>query len=186
MRCPKCNAECSNDAVYCTNCGEPLQTEQPQYSQNYNPNEQYQQPYNSEYTMNGSQLYNSEYVANGGEYFEPSMVKKSKAIAILMYFIPILILIPFVEKEHKTPYCIKHANNVVVLFIFNIGIYIVRTILATLLSDLLNAPWLATIVSLLTLAASILLVVLGIIGIVYAAKGKTKDLPILGKIRIFK
>lgn len=173
MRCPKCNAECSNDAVYCTNCGEPLQTEQPQYSQNYNP-------------MNGGQPYSSEYVANGGEYFEPSMVKKSKAIAILMYFIPILILIPFIEKEHKTPYCVKHANNVIVLFIFNIGIYIVRTILATLLSDLLNAPWLATIVSLLTLAASILLVVLGIIGIVYAAKGKTKDLPILGKIRIFK
>ncbi len=104
---------------------------------------------------------------------DPKDVQDNKVMAILAYF-GILFLIPlFAAKE--SPFARFHTNQGCILFIVGVAIYILTTVLTFV------SPFLA-----LLGLINLVIFVFAIIGIINAAKGEMKELPIIGKYRIIK
>ena len=123
-------------------------------------------------------------------------IKDNKAMAILSYFGPLVLLPFFTAGESK--FAMFHAKQGMTLFI----IWIVYYFLSGLLS-LIKVPgpcggpllfndmghfcnvtpwWIAFPLKLIAL----LLVIIAIIGVINVCQGKAKELPFVGKIKIFK
>jgi len=99
---------------------------------------------------------------------DPADVSANKVMAILAYF-GILVLIPiFAAKGSK--FARFHANQGLILLICSVVFYIIGRFI----------PGISAIIWLLNIAVAIL----AIIGIVHAAKGEVKELPLVGKIHI--
>lgn len=107
--------------------------------------------------------------------------EQNKAMAILSY-LGILVLIPiFAAKDSK--FARFHANQGLVLCIASIIYGVAYSVLTAII---LAISWrLYFLVSILGFL-SIGFVVLCVIGIINAANGQEKELPIIGKIRILK
>ena len=100
---------------------------------------------------------------------DPEDVEKNKVMAILAY-IGILVLIPiFAAKDSK--FAKFHANQGLVLFLL--------AIVVSALAKLNVIGWLFGIVD-------VVVVILAVVGIVYAAQGKAKELPVIGNWKILK
>ncbi|MDR0743419.1 MAG: zinc ribbon domain-containing protein, partial [Tannerella sp.] len=112
---------------------------------------------------------------------DPKDVQDNKIMAILAY-LGILVLVPiFAAKE--SPFARFHANQGPVLLIASIAYSIVVWIITGVLAVIsLRLALIGTLLSLV----SFVFVVLAIIGIVNAAKGEAKELPIIGKFSILK
>ena len=111
--------------------------------------------------------------------FDPQDITNNKVMAILAY-LGILVLIPiFAAKESK--FARFHANQGLILFIIGIALYLVQTILYSIFT--LRLWWL---ISLVTGVVGLIIFVLAIIGIVNAAQGKAKELPVVGGFKILK
>ncbi|MCQ2118468.1 MAG: histidinol dehydrogenase [Bacteroidales bacterium] len=96
-------------------------------------------------------------------------VKNNKVFAILAY-LGILVLIPlFVAKDSK--FARFHTNQGLVLFLLGIGVSVVSYIPVI--------RWFAGLLGLVLFAFMI-------IGIIYAAQGKAKELPVVGNWKILK
>lgn len=113
----------------------------------------------------------------------PEDVQNNKVFAILAY-IGILVLVPiFAAKESK--FARFHANQGLGLFIceaaWGIISYIISYLLAVSFSWAMLGLW-----SVISWLVCIGFLVFAIIGIVYAAQGNTKPLPIFGKFKILK
>lgn len=101
-------------------------------------------------------------------------VANNKVMAILAYF-GILFLVPLLAAK-DSPFARFHANQGLLLFIGYIVVYVIYFIL------LMISPMIGMIASILFLG----LFVLAILGIVNAAKGEMKELPLIGKYRLLK
>lgn len=100
---------------------------------------------------------------------DPEDVKNNKVMAILAY-IGILVLIPILcAKDSK--FAKFHANQGLILFI-----------IALVCSFLTKIPVLGVIVGIVDLVVF----VMAVIGIIYAAQGKAKELPVIGNWTILK
>ncbi len=109
--------------------------------------------------------------------FSQEDIEQNKVMAILAY-LSWLVLIPiFAAKESK--FARYHVNQGLVLAIAEIIIWIVFGILAQI-------PFIGLIFSLINALLSLGCFVLAILGIVNAANGKAKELPIIGKVKILK
>ena len=118
-------------------------------------------------------------------------IKNNKVQAVLSY-IGILVLIPiFAAKDSK--FARFHANQGLVLFIIDIAVGIIGGIMGAIFrvettilgfgTGVYQTPfWVTGISGLLGLACF----VLAILGIVNAANGDEKELPIIGSIKILK
>ena len=113
--------------------------------------------------------------------FDPTDIQNNKTMGILSY-IGLLVLIPiFAAKDSK--FARFHANQGLVLVIAQAIITTVLSITAVILGLIPYVGWfLALIVRLLIPVVYIP----SIIGIINAAKGQAKELPIIGGIRILK
>lgn len=102
-------------------------------------------------------------------------VEKNKLMAIVGYIIPILFFIPLLNEESKkSPFAKFHANQQLVLLISAIAVNIVGTLIPIL-------GWFIILP-----IGSIIILVIAIIGIINAAKGEMKKLPIIGGFEILK
>ncbi len=99
--------------------------------------------------------------------FDPNDVKSNKVFAVLAYF-GILVLIPILAAK-DSPYARYHANQGLTLFILDIIVII-----------------LGRIVGFLGTIGGLIVFILFIIGIVNAAQGRAKELPVIGKFRLLK
>lgn len=109
-----------------------------------------------------------------------SDAQNNKAMGILAYF-GILVLIPiFAAKD--SPFARFHANQGLVLFIAEI----ILSIISSVLNYALYGTGASVIISVLISLVSIFIAVIAIMGIVHAAKGETKPLPVIGGITILK
>lgn len=108
-------------------------------------------------------------------------VEANKVMAILSY-LGILVLIPiFGAKESK--FARFHANQGLILCLAAIGYSVAYSILSSII---LAISWrLYFLVSILGFL-SLVFLVLAVIGIINAANGQTKELPVIGKYRIIK
>ena len=113
--------------------------------------------------------------------FSQQDINSNKVMAILAY-LGILVLVPiFAAKESK--FARFHANQGLVLFLAEIAFYIVLTIVSAII---LAISWkLYFIITILSLVWIVFLV-LAIIGIINAAQGKAKPLPLVGNMQILK
>ena len=96
-------------------------------------------------------------------------ISSNKVMAIIAYF-GILVLIPlFAAKDSK--FARFHTNQALILFI--------TEVIAIIISKIPVIGFLGTILYCLCS-------IFAIIGIVYAAQGKAKELPLIGKYKILK
>ena len=113
--------------------------------------------------------------------FSQQDINSNKVMSILPY-LGILVLVPiFAAKDSK--FARFHANQGLVLFLAEIAFYIVLTIVSAII---LAISWkLYFIITILSLVWIVFLV-LAIIGIINAANGKAKELPVIGKFTLLK
>ncbi len=109
-------------------------------------------------------------------------INNNKVMAVLSYFGPLVLVPIFGAKDSK--FARFHANQGLVLFILDVAYGIVNTILSAIFYAISFSfgAIMGTILGLVWLVIGIL----AIIGIINAAQGKAKELPIIGKIRILK
>lgn len=103
-----------------------------------------------------------------------SDIDKNKALAIVGYIIPILFFIPLITDAKNSPFAKFHANQQLILLLAAIAINVVGGII----------PFLGWFIILPF--GSIALIILAIMGIINAAKGEMKKLPVIGGIGLIK
>lgn len=160
--CGNCGAQLPEDAKFCISCGNAVNassnTEAEQQQQYAQP--QYQEPVQS----------------------DEADISENKAMGILAY-ISWLVLVPlFAAKESK--FARFHTNQGLVLAISESAYAVTALIVVELFS--LISWWLGLVMTVLFWIAAPLFVVFTILGIVNAAHGRCKELPIIGKFRIIK
>lgn len=102
-----------------------------------------------------------------------SDAEKNKAMAIVGYIIPILFFIPLVTEDgKKSPFAKFHANQQLNLLLGWIVVNVVGGIL----------PFIGWFIILPL--GTIFLIVVMIMGIIHAAKGEMKELPLIGGFKL--
>ena len=104
-----------------------------------------------------------------GAKVSSSDVEKNKVMAILAYFIFFLPLLT--AKNSK--YAMHHANQSLVLVLISIGANVVGALI----------PFLGSVVG---MVVGVGVLVLWIMGIISAANGEMKPLPVIGQITLLK
>lgn len=98
-----------------------------------------------------------------------------KAIAIVGYIIPILFFIPLLSDAKKNAYAKFHANQQLNLLLW----WVVGHVAAAILMVILIGALLYVVVY----VGGVILLVMGVIN---AANGQMKPLPLIGKIQLIK
>lgn len=101
-----------------------------------------------------------------------SDVNDNKAMAIIGYIIPLLFFIPLVTDAKNSPFAKFHANQQLVLLIAAIAVNVIGAII----------PFIGWFIILPL--GSIAIFVFAIIGLINAAKGEMKELPMIGGFKI--
>ena len=166
--CRKCGAQMPDESKYCPVCGEPVGTGSASFTETVSK-------------LNDTADYTSQ--------IDPADASENKIFGILAY-LGLLVLVTIFAAPKNSRYSRYHANQGLVLLIVS-AIYSVVT---NVILIAIGAPFaiftrglgfgvvLAWIFGLI----SIVFLILAVIGIINAAKGKCKDLPVIGKIRILK
>ena len=111
-----------------------------------------------------------------GEMYDED-IQKNKVMGVLAYF-SWLVLIP-IFAAGESPFARFHVNQGLVLAV----VEIIASAAARILRFL---PLVGGIIRLLTGLIDLACFVLSIMGIVNAAQGTAKELPIIGSVRLFK
>ena len=165
--CNQCGTQVAEGVQFCPNCGAPVQAGQSQ------PQQAPQQP---EFIQNFTNTADTT-----GE-FDPADIQQNKIMAVLAY-LSWLVLIPIFAAP-QSRFARYHANQGLVLAITEIVWWIATGILTTVLY---NISWtLGSLVSTVLGLANLVFLVLLVIGIMNAANGQAKELPLVGKFRILK
>ena len=106
-------------------------------------------------------------------------INKNRAMAILAYIGPLVFIPMFAAKNSK--FARFHVNQGFMLFL----VWASLSVLSTFFNLIYLPRFLDVLIQLSLWAVSIPATVINVIGIVNAARGKAKELPIIGKIRIF-
>lgn len=158
--CKKCGSEIPEGANVCPSCGEPASV--------------------SAQAQNIAQNFMD--TADSTAEFDQSDIEQNKVMCIFAY-IWFLFLIPLLAAPNSK-FARFHANQGLVLFLANVALGVVFGILMFIFAFIPFAGW--AINSILGLILSAFSLVFMILGIVNAANGKAKELPLIGKIIIIK
>ena len=183
MICYNCGNEVTTESTNCPFCGSPLSADagnqqgfnqqgfnqQGFNQQTYNQNAYNQQSYNQQgggYNNSGYDPQRGWQQANGNGSMDP------KTASIVCYITWIGLLIAVICGDQNDPFFRHHLNNAVVILIssFILGIAAIIPILG----------WIAAIVG------EIFLFVCIIMGIIGAANGEYKELPIISNFKLLK
>lgn len=160
--CNQCGAELQDGVKFCPACGAPVgnAAPQPQPEPLYSP---------------------AAGPAGTADGFDPQDVQQNKVMAILAYF-GILVLVPiFAAKESR--FARFHANQGLVLLICEAAYGVVYGIVRSIL--LAISYHLSFVVAILGLVY-IAFFVFWLLGVINAAGGKAKKLPVIGDFQILK
>ena len=110
------------------------------------------------------------------------MTTNAKLFSILAYF-PLLWLVGmFVEPEKNDPFVRFHANQGLALIIANAAVYF----LSFLSGALCSVSWVFIILLLPCMLLNMACIALAVLGIINAIRGKAKELPVIGKIKLLR
>ena len=173
--CAKCGTQIGPDAKFCPACGTPV---------NPQPGTQGQASPHQDHANTRAQvdavLEKFKNTTDHTEQFSREDIEQNKAMAILAY-LGILVLVPiFAAKDSR--FARFHANQGLMLLITMVSYWIIEQIL----NAVFFAIWwgLGSIFSILLNLVYVLFVVYIVLGIVNAAKGEAKELPVIGRITI--
>lgn len=166
--CKKCGHNVPEDSQFCPNCGAPVSAadEFVEYVRQWNETD------------------------DTTSQFDPTDIQRNKGMAVVSY-LGILVVIPILAAS-RSRFARFHANQGLVLLIFSAAYGIVRSIAMGILWLVMGgwATWPFNIayhiVNGATSLVGVLFFIFMILGIVNAAKGRAKELPVIGKIRILK
>ncbi len=168
--CGKCGAQVQDGVKFCQSCG--ASTEIPVEN-----NARQQAPQNDF----SQKIQNLNNTADTTAEFDVQDINSNKAMAILAYFGPLVLIPILAAKDSK--FARYHSNQGLVLLLAAIAYGIGYNILSAII---LAISWrLYFVVSIIGLV-SIVITILAIIGIINAAAGKAKELPLIGKFKILK
>ena len=177
--CKNCGQQMNDDAVFCANCGTPVEgaPQQQATPQQQAPQQAPQQPTYQQAPVT-PQVLSPE-----------ADVQQNRGIAWLSY-VGLLFLIPlFVRKA--SAYCQYHVKQGVTLFVCDIAYFIAKSIILAIIDAIVPGEryfgyvfhsGVYNVFNVIFNLGAIFFVVLMIIGIVNAASGKMKELPLIGKI----
>lgn len=109
-----------------------------------------------------------------GPAADSSDIEQNKGLAVISYIGPLFIIPLLTAKDSE--FAMFHANQGLLLFIAEVVFWVVVIVLALV-------PFLGPLIM---LAGWLFLLVLFILGIVNAAGGVTRELPVIGRWRILK
>ncbi len=125
---------------------------------------------------------------------DPADIQNNKVMGILAYIGPLVFVPMFGAKASR--FARFHANQGLITFILNAGYGIVHFILTLILHAIFPLEWVSlfsvsrgavyNIISTILGLVWIPLAALAILGIINAANGKAKELPLVGKFKILK
>ena len=168
--CQYCGAEITDDAKFCPSCGKATAN-----------NEQKSQAADYQKKVEDA-VQGFMNTPDETDSYDANDISNNKVLALLSY-LGILIIVPLVAAP-QSKFAKFHVNQGLVLLISSIVLNIATGVLSTIaffIAELVGA-----LVSLVCGAAGLVIFVLMIIGIVNAAQGKAKELPLIGKIRLLK
>lgn len=171
LLCEKCGTKVDEGTKFCPSCGNSMEVPAPQ-QQEQNSGDQ------NDFLAKISNLNDT---ADTTADYDADDVSKNKAIAILAYF-GVLCFIPmFAAKDSK--FARFHANQGLTLFIACVAWSIVYSILNWII---LAISWRLYFISSIIGLCSLVFLVLAVLGIINAANGRAKELPVIGKFKILK
>lgn len=158
--CNKCGNQLPDGANNCPNCGAPAGNTQ----QN---------------TQNAQDFVNNMMNTNDTtSQFDPQDINNNKGMSVLAY-IGFLFLVPLLAFPNSK-FARYHTNQGLVLFLLEFALGVVTGILGII-------PIAGLIIGgLLSAVGGIFTLVLMIMGIINAAQGQAKELPLIGKITLLK
>lgn len=175
--CGKCGTQIGDGVRFCPSCGAPSGAAS-------GGNQQQQQQYQQQNAGPGfnDAIRNATNTADYTGSYHPQDIADNKVMAILAY-LGILVLVPlFAAKE--SPFSRFHANQGLVLFACEVALSIISMIITPIFYRLF---WgMGGLVTLIMSLAGIAMLILAILGIVNAASGKAKELPLIGKMKFIK
>ena len=160
--------------------------------------------------MNGNQQFGNSAQANGSQQFgagaqfqqaapketaaayyakQPYMppaddAQANKGVAVCGYF-GLLWIVPLVTTAKHSPFAKFHANQALMVFLTSIATWVAVWLLKLILFALFS--WrVYALTRFLSFAAGVFTLVLSVVGIVYAAQGKMKELPVIGQFHLIK
>lgn len=192
--CSKCGAELADGSAFCSMCGAPQPMPQQEYQQAQQQYQKAQQDYQQaqqQYQKAQQEYQQAQRQYQQGQQYQqttsfesffntpdhtaeihPDDIRQNKAMGVFAY-LGLLVLIPIFAAP-QSRFARFHANQGLLLDILSI----LLTIMAVAFSAAL--PLLGVLFTLLDLPVFALM----ILGIVNAATGRAKELPIIGKTRI--
>lgn len=169
--CKNCGSKADEGVKFCPSCGSPLEASAPA---------QQPQP-NTAQTDFSAKLAGLNNTADTTADFDANDITNNKAMGILAYFGPLCFIPMFAAKDSK--FARFHANQGLVLFIACVAWGIAYSILNYII---LSISWrLYSLCSIIGLF-SLVFLALAVLGIINAANGKAKELPVIGKFKLLK
>ena len=178
--CTQCGAPIDDKAVICPSCGaqQASSAANAGTSNNFNANANNNPGANFVPPPSSGNVMGDDFT----QQFDPNDIQQNKVLSIFAY-IGILFLIPLLAAPNSQ-FSRFHANQGLVLFLADIAFGIVIGVLTVILI------WIpvfgSIVVGLISAVVYIGLLILMVLGIVNAATGKAKELPLIGKIKIIK
>lgn len=158
--CKNCGAQLTDEARHCPSCGAVREAASK----------------SGDFSAKVAQLNNTADTTNA---FDRNDITANKAMAILAYFGPLVLIPILAAKESK--FARFHSNQGLVLMLAAIAYSIATSILGIILS-VIRLGFVSSILSILSIGFT----VLAVIGIINAANGRAKELPIIGKFKLLK
>ncbi len=169
--CGKCGTKVEDGVKFCPSCGAEV-APATQQANNATNNQQ---------SNFQDKIQNLNNTTDSTADFDPADIEQNKVMGILAYF-SWLVLVPiFAAKDSK--FAKFHANQGLALAITEVAWWIVDAILSTILYSI---SWRLGFISTILGLVNILFLIVAVIGIINAANGKAKELPIIGKFKILK
>lgn len=188
--CSKCGTTVTENDKFCPKCGTPTAPQQAApdaatdaaaapVAPNVQPAPGAGQQNSGDFAAQVAALNNT---ADTTAEFDPADIASNKAMAILSYF-GLLVLIPLLAAKNSR-FARFHANQGLIVLIAGVVGTIGQRVLGLVLKYI---PYIGGVLSgLIGFAVSAVLLVLMVLGIINAAQGKAKELPVIGKFQLLK
>ena len=173
LLCEKCGTKVDEGTKFCPSCGNPM--EAPALEQ------QAQTQQNTAQTDFSAKFANLNNTTDTTAEFDQADITNNKAMGILAYLGPLVFIPMFAAKGSK--FARFHANQGLTLFIACGAWSIVYSILNWII---LAISWRLYFISGIIGLCSLVFLVLAVLGIVNAANGRAKELPVIGKFKFLK
>ncbi len=159
--CKQCGSQLDDGVKFCQKCGAPTEENATQgQAQSQNKSNGFDAILNT---------------PDKTAEFDAADINGNKVMAVLSYF-GILVLIPILAAKNSK-YARYHANQGLVLLIAEVVISVASAIVTSFLGGIVV---LGTVLSLAFTLLDLATLALAVIGIVNAAQGKAKELPVIG------